>query len=114
MPRSSHSPNAHAQELSDYARRELRWMLEDGYAESRSELDGASFRLDYRSQRAAVMIGVYLGISEFAVFVVLPGMPASSGDRVDLRRNLRVLGLPVPSPLPPNGGSLPQMRAYLD
>jgi hypothetical protein len=89
-------------------------MLEDGYAESHAELDGASFRLDYRSQRAAVMIGVYLFMSEFTVFVGLPGLTASSGDRVDLRRILRVLGLPVPSPLPPNGGSLPQMQAYLD
>jgi hypothetical protein len=60
------------------------------------------------------MIGVYLFISEFTVFVGLPGMTGSSGDRVDLRRILRVLGLPVPSPLPPNGTSLNQMLAYLD
>jgi hypothetical protein len=114
MSGSSHGPSPEAQALFDHARCELQWLLEDGYTESRAELDGASFRLDYRSQHAAVMIGVYLFISEFTVFVGLPGMTASSGDRVDLRRILRVLGLPVPSSLPPNGASLPQMHAYLD
>lgn len=89
-------------------------MLDDGYAETCAEVSGASFRLDYRSPRAAVMIGVHLFMSEFTVFVGLPGMTASSGDRVDLRRILRVLGLSGPSSLPPNGAALPQLQEYLD
>lgn len=111
---SSRLPNPQARLLFDHARRELHWLLDDGYAETRAELDGAKFQLDYRSQHVAVMIGVFLGISEFTVFVGLPGMTAFSGDRVDLRRILGVLGLSVPSSLPPNGGSPPQMQAYVD
>jgi hypothetical protein len=75
-------------------------------------LNGASVQLDYRSKQAGVLIRVFVYMSEFSVFVGPPSVTARSAGRVDLRRILRVLGLPVPAELPPDRASLPELQDF--
>lgn len=60
-------PDPTAKAMFDRARAELVWLVEDGYVETRAELERANFRLDYRSDECAVLIGVHLGMSEVNV-----------------------------------------------
>jgi hypothetical protein len=106
MTTSTQPPIPEARALFDHARTDLRWLQDDGY--------GASFQLDYRSQHAGVLIGVFLFISEFTVFIRPPSVRAGSAGSVDLRRILRVLGRPVPGSLPPDRASLAQLQRFFD
>lgn len=114
MTTSTRPPIPEARALFDHARTDLRWLQEDGYSETRAVLNGASFKLDYRSQHAGVLIGGFLFISEFTVFIGPPSVRAGSAGSVDLRRILRVLGRPVPGSLPPDRASLAQLQRFFD
>ncbi len=100
------------------ARRELGWLLDDGYNETQAELARARFALDYRSDQAAVLIGVHLAISGVQVRIGLPSITWLSGDGIDLRYALERRGLPTPTSLPPNRASQDQLldwfQGYLD
>ena len=89
-------PNPTAQAIFDRARRELAWLSEDMYTQTRAELDRASFALEYRSDHGAVLIGVHLAISEVEVRIGLPSITWLSGGGIDLLYALRRHGLPTP------------------
>jgi hypothetical protein len=105
------NPNAHA--LFGRARSELAWLLEDGYAETRAELDGAGFTLEYRSDHGSALIGVALFKSEFVVFLGSPSASWLSQDKVDLLDVLRTLGVSAPDVYPPNLASREQLLEFL-
>ncbi|MHB1571896.1 MAG: hypothetical protein ACYC0H_22195 [Solirubrobacteraceae bacterium] len=109
---STKPPNADAQALFDLARADLAWLLRDGYTETRAELDGAGFRLEYRSDRGAVLIGVHLGVSETVVMIGPPWITSLSEENVDLRRVLSARGMPVPNSRPPNRATRTQLLHY--
>jgi hypothetical protein len=60
--------------MFDQARAELRWLLEDGYVQTCAELERARFRLEYRSDRCAVLLGAHLAMSEVNVRIGLPSI----------------------------------------
>lgn len=69
--------------MFDQARAELVWPVEDGFVETRAELERANSRLDYRSEHCAVLIGVHLGISEVNVRIGPRSITWLSGGAVD-------------------------------
>lgn len=104
--------------MFDLARAELVWLVEDGYVETRAELEWANFRLDYRSDECAVLIGVHLGMSEVNIRIGPRSITWLSGGAVDLLYALKVRGLQRPAALPPNRASVQQVlnwfQGYLD
>jgi hypothetical protein len=104
--------NPRAQALFDLARQELTWLLADGYAETRGEIQGSSVELDYGSAHGVVLIGVHLFKSEFAVRLGPPGAGWLSGGLIDLLTVLRTIGLNVPSVYPPDRASEEQLREF--
>ena len=98
--------------MFEHARRELAWLIEDGYTQTHTELARARFALDYRSDYGAVLIGVHLAISEVQVRIGLPSITWFSGGGIDLLYALTTRGLCTPNPLPPNGASQEQRLAW--
>jgi hypothetical protein len=111
-------PDPTAQAMFGQARAELVWLVEDGYVETRAELERANFRLDYRSDQCAVLIGVHLGMSEVNVRIGPRSITWLSGGAVDLLYALKMRGLHRPAALLPNRASVQHLldwfQGYLD
>lgn len=84
--------------MFDQARAELVWLVQDGYVETRAELERANLRLDYRSDQCAVLIGVHLGMSEVNVRIGPRSITWLSGGAVDLLYALKMRAPPTGGP----------------